>query len=141
MGTKMAAPILKFVTYVPKSLVLNISKCSPIVMKDWSRKNHTLFREVSDEKIVMADNGSTIVCWHPEQSFPYEHSLPLPKQSCDVNQVLKDSITEDVNELLNSKPQFQREYLTKVTATTKHRWFPQPAKKFRKKTKPDREFL
>lgn len=74
-------------------------------------------------------------------SFPYEHSLPLPTKSCDVNQVLKESMQDDVKELLQTKPQFQREYLMKVTSTTKHRWFPRPGKKFAKKTSPDREYL
>jgi hypothetical protein len=37
--------------------------------------------------------------------------------------------------------QQQRQYLMKLTATTKHRWFPKLGKKFAKKNKPDREFL
>jgi len=133
--------MLKSISLVPRTHLLNIAKCSPLLTKNSSRKNHNLFREVPEEKIVMADNGSTIVCWHPEQSFPYEHSLPLPTKSCDVNQVLKESMQDDVKELLQTKPQFQREYLMKVTSTTKHRWFPRPGKKFAKKTSPDREYL
>jgi len=137
----MAAPVFKYIPSLSKNLILNSAKCSPLTTKYSSRKNHNLFREVPEEKIVLADSGSTIVCWHPEQSFPYEHSLPLPIKSCNVNQVLKDSTQEAVDELLNSKPQFQREYLMKVTSTTKHRWFPRPGKKFAKKTDPDREYL
>jgi hypothetical protein len=31
------------------------------------RSNHIIQKENPEEKIVMADNGDTIVCWHPQQ--------------------------------------------------------------------------
>lgn len=65
----------------------------------------------------------------------------MPIQSNDVTSVLKTQATDIAEVFHFEKPQQQREYLMKTTATTKHRWFPRPAKKYAKKTKPDREFL
>jgi len=107
-----------------------------------SVKGFHILKKEDNEKIVMADNGDTIVCWHPENKFPYECSLPLPlndKISC-VNSVLKITEDEYKEAFAFEKPHFQREYLMQVTATTKHRWFPRP--KSRKIVyQPDREFL
>ena len=72
--------------------------------------------------------------------FPYECSLPLPVQSMDMTKVLKDN-SQDLGVFNVEKPQLQREYLMKMTATTKHRWFPRLGIKYAKKTKRDREFL
>ena len=32
-----------------------------------------------EEKIVTNEDGSIIVCWHPEPKFPYELSQPIPR--------------------------------------------------------------
>ncbi|KAI9561368.1 putative 39S ribosomal protein L42 [Daphnia sinensis] len=122
--------------------VLNFSaRYMQIFGYGFKRNNHILHKENPEDKIVMADNGATIVCWHPQPKFPYECSLPLPIKSNEVNKILKTQAT-DISEMFHfEKPQQQREYLMKTTATTKHRWFPRVAKKYAKKTKPDREFL
>ncbi|XP_055330002.1 39S ribosomal protein L42, mitochondrial-like [Paramacrobiotus metropolitanus] len=33
-----------------------------------------------DHWVVCADEGRTLVLYHPERPFPYEHSLPIPRQ-------------------------------------------------------------
>ena len=32
-----------------------------------------------EEKIVTNEDGSIIVCWHPEPKFPYELTQPIPR--------------------------------------------------------------
>lgn len=92
----------------------------------------------------MADDGRTLVCWHPKPEFPYEHSLPLPKASEPGNSVLKslngkDKI--DVSHLEGVKAEIAREELMKMTFTTKHGWFPRLQKKKAKKTPMQRPYL
>ena len=74
--------------------------------------------------------------------FPYECSLPLPstEKISSVNSVLKITDADYKDAFAFEKPHFQREYLMRVTATTKHRWFPRPKSRTRE-FKHDREFL
>ena len=39
-------------------------------------KNSIPYRE---EKIVTNEDGSIIICWHPEPKFPYEFTQPVPR--------------------------------------------------------------
>lgn len=39
----------------------------------------------SDHWITSADHGRTIVCYHPERDFPYEHSLPMPESTTPLD--------------------------------------------------------
>ena len=32
-----------------------------------------------EEKIVTNEDGSIIICWHPEPKFPYEFTQPVPR--------------------------------------------------------------
>ena len=32
-----------------------------------------------EERIVTNQDGSVIVCWHPEPKFPYELTQPIPR--------------------------------------------------------------
>ena len=32
-----------------------------------------------DEKIVTNEDGSIVICWHPEPKFPYELTQPVPR--------------------------------------------------------------
>lgn len=79
-------------------------------------------------QVVVADEGRTLVCWHPEPEFPYEHSLPLPKEAEPSDSALKSLSTiphiKDVSHLEGMKEELAREQLMKMTFTTKHRWFP-----------------
>jgi len=40
----------------------------------------------NEPKITVTNDGMTIVCWHSEEAFPYEHSRPIPQQ----NDILKE---------------------------------------------------
>ena len=32
-----------------------------------------------EERVVTNEDGSVIVCWHPEPKFPYEFTQPIPR--------------------------------------------------------------
>ncbi|CAN7988384.1 unnamed protein product, partial [Ixodes hexagonus] len=78
-------------------------------------------------KIVLTDDGSTIVCWHPEEEFPYEHTKPLPKIDPVLNEgdsALKLQVRLDNIKRHYRNERLEIEALTKLTYTTKHRWYP-----------------
>ncbi|XP_074600764.1 mitochondrial ribosomal protein L42 [Brevipalpus obovatus] len=51
----------------------------PVVYSDGLRRAASSTFNSSPVQISFTDDGQTIVCYHPEPSFPYEHSKPLPK--------------------------------------------------------------
>lgn len=95
------------------------------------------------ERIVVTDDGSVVVCWHPEKPFPYEFSKPIPEIVSQENSVLKIQNMSEVYSIFKpNKEEFVREELMKITYTTKHRWFPRSRDKYKKPLPlPDREYL
>ena len=95
-----------------------------------------------DEKVVFNEDGSMIVCWHPEPNFPYEHTRPIPTQSVKTDSKLKVQAVEDMKELYHHKPErLQRRDLMRLTWTTKHMWFPQTYWRKQKKGPKERPYL
>jgi large subunit ribosomal protein L42 len=93
------------------------------------------------EKITVTDDGSTIVCWHPEQCFPYDCSRSLPEKQ-ETHSTLQIQSLDEVRSVFTEKKQeFVRQELMSLTHTTKHRWFPRAIDKYAKKTPADREYL
>lgn len=98
----------------------------------------------TERAIVVTDDASTIVCYHPESTFPYEFTKPLPVNSVQDNSVLRVQNKDFVHEVF-SKPnkEIVQQELMKITYTTKHRWVP-PKKwkrKFAHQKLVDREYL
>ncbi|XP_043234727.1 39S ribosomal protein L42, mitochondrial-like [Amphibalanus amphitrite] len=107
-----------------------------------------------EHKVVVSSNGSTIVCWHPEQDFPYECSKPLPAEESLTDQTaLRAPFTDALDASLQGVQRYKhmfvrrsdkqvREELMKLTHTNKHIWFPHTGVKYRKKNPPrDREYM
>lgn len=85
-------------------------------------------------------NRETIVCWHPEQPFPYKYSKPLPKEI--VPKSMLQIGKQEVIEAYDRKPRFQiADELAQLTQTTKHRWFPRARNKKAKKTPRERKYM
>ncbi|XP_032528860.1 large ribosomal subunit protein mL42 [Danaus plexippus] len=92
-------------------------------------------------KIVITDDGSTIVALHREQEFPYEYSKPLPEEVTDSS-ILKMSDYSEVRKVFKDiKPEMARQQLASLTLTTPHRWFPRARDKKAKKTEMNRPYL
>lgn len=100
-------------------------------------------RDVSaiEDPIVVTDDGSTIVCWHPEKMYPYEFTKPMP-ENIPRHNILKTS-KEEAMKLMSKKPRDKEiaEDCAKLTNTSFHRWLPRSRDKKAKKTPPDRTYL
>ncbi|KAK2582061.1 hypothetical protein KPH14_002766 [Odynerus spinipes] len=93
-------------------------------------------------EIVVFTDKDMIICWHPNQGFPYEYSQPILEEvKAGPNTVLKIG-EKDVSDIFRKKKDSDViEELSKLTFTTKHRWFPRSRDKKAKKTEPDRPYL
>lgn len=96
-----------------------------------------------EHKIVVTDDRSTVVAWHPPADFPYECTKPLPKETVvETTSVLKTTVTPELYSIFNKKsPEQARQELMDITHTSKHRWFPRARDKKAKKTPMEREYL
>lgn len=93
-------------------------------------------------KIVITDDGSTIVALHKDQEFPYEFSRPLPDETKEDKSVLRMTDTVEIYRVFQDmKPEFARKELSALTLTTEHRWFPRARDKKAKKTPMNRPYL
>lgn len=91
------------------------------------------------EAIIYLDK-ETIVCWHPEQPFPYKYSRPLPKER--IPKTMLQIGRQEINEAYELKTEQQiADELAQLTQTTKHRWFPRSRDKKAKKTPRERKYM
>ncbi|XP_059048151.1 large ribosomal subunit protein mL42 [Achroia grisella] len=92
-------------------------------------------------KIVITDDGSTIVALHTEPEFPYEHSRPLPEEVKDESILKLNDINEARRVFKDMTPEMSRKQLSTLTMTTEHRWFPRARDKKAKNTEMNRPYL
>lgn len=93
-------------------------------------------------KIVITDDGSTIVALHKDQDFPYEHSRPLPEEQVADSSVLRMSDFNEAKRVFKDMtPEVARQQLSSLTQTTVHRWFPRARDKKAKKNEMNRPYL
>lgn len=100
-------------------------------------------RYLTNSKIVISDNGSTLVCWHPRPTIPYELTKPIVIEKVpESNSILKSTWGPQLKQLFKSKhPDIARQELMALTHTTKHRWYPRSRDRRAKDTEMDREYL
>lgn len=102
---------------------------------------HAKYSTLPSEAVIFTEDDRMIVCWHPEKQFPYEYSLPLPEENLPDTSVLCIG-NKDVTDVFKKKKPYQVvEELSKITYTTKHRWYPRSRDKRAKQTEPDRPYL
>ncbi|KOC66749.1 39S ribosomal protein L42, mitochondrial [Habropoda laboriosa] len=93
-------------------------------------------------EIVIPMNKDIIICWHPERKFPYEYSLPLPEEKeISSNSVLCIGGKEIAEVFKHKREEVVIEELSKMTFTTKHRWYPKKKLYKYRKVEPDRPYL
>ncbi|XP_014207203.1 39S ribosomal protein L42, mitochondrial [Copidosoma floridanum] len=92
-------------------------------------------------ELVVFQDKDMIICWHPEQPFPYEYSKPIPIKEPEPESVLK--VGEKEVKALFRKPREQLvpEELARITYTCKHAWYPRARDKKSKNTEPDRPYM
>lgn len=96
------------------------------------------------ETIAESKDQTAFFAWHPKKEIPYEFTRPLPTAIEQKSySMLKDQKLEDAKQAfsLTNNQHFVIERLTKVTFTSKHRWFPRSRDKKAKKTEMDRPYL
>jgi len=90
----------------------------------------TSSKKISGPAIVVSEDNSTIVCWHPEPEFPYEHSKPLPIKRQELEQgdsVLKVQYIEDYENRHRPTGPTRLE-LEEMFFVPKYEWLPKPRK-------------
>ncbi|KPI97574.1 39S ribosomal protein L42, mitochondrial [Papilio xuthus] len=93
-------------------------------------------------KIVITDDGSTIVALHQDRDFPYEYTKPLPEETKQDDGVLRMTDYSEVRRVFKEmKPEMARKQLSSLTLTTEHRWFPRARDKKAKKNEMNRPYL
>lgn len=110
--------------------------------KNTANKNPVGGRSLVDS-VAVTKNGKTIVAWHPDTPFPYEHTKPLPKTvASQSSEIIKETALQTaMSAFKNKHPEIARQELMQLTHTTKHRWFPRARDKKAKKTAMDRPYL
>merc|ERR1712004_60706 len=92
-------------------------------------------KNLSHPLIVASEDSSTIVCWHPEPAFPYEHSKPLPLRREELEQgdsVLKVQYVEDYENRYRPTGPTNSELMS-MFFTPKYQWLPRPRNHYRRK--------
>lgn len=108
-------------------LALNYSAIPTVKFRHYASTidNHNL--------IVTSDDGSVVVCWHPEKPFPYEMSLPIPEKVQAAETNLKVQSSKELKSVFKEKTEEEyRAELQKMTYTIHHQWFIK-AKSWRRK--------
>lgn len=105
--------------------------------------NFTKFISTRPEIIVLSNDCTTFVAWHPQIDFPYKCTQPIPSNiTQETNTILKTEMSQELKQIFKTKtPDVARQELMNITHTTKHRWFPRARDKRAKKTEPDRKYL
>ncbi|XP_069142676.1 large ribosomal subunit protein mL42-like [Argopecten irradians] len=92
---------------------------------------------------VSAKTG-TIVCYHPEPTYPYEYTQPLPRNEAELGEG-ESALSMQVQrqQLLRFREDGPTQHeLANMFHTTKHQWYPNSADKYRKPNPPkDREAI
>lgn len=124
----------------PKTIFASLAKCQ---LRAYSASPKTALggRSVV-EKVVTTSDNSTFVAYHPSRDFPYEMSRPLPPPAIPTSMLIKEESIKASTAAFNKKhPDLVVQELSRITFTTKHRWFPRARDRRAKKTPMDRQYL
>ncbi|XP_064605527.1 large ribosomal subunit protein mL42-like [Liolophura sinensis] len=120
------------------SIIQTVKRCK---VTGTETNQHRNFRK---QNVGVSEDGRTILLWHPKEKFPYEHSKPIPRDNLHLAE--GDSALR-VQHRISDKYRFKPtgpniSELSGMFFTTKHRWYPKPSKKYRKRHPPkDRDGL
>ncbi|KAF7489808.1 hypothetical protein SSS_01202 [Sarcoptes scabiei] len=105
-----------------KSIQFNLIK-SNFKIRQLSSKSFDLNHSL-EKGITLTDDGQTIVCWHPPEIFPYEHSMPYTERTDNCDAVLTSETLEKGHNINHKMPisRLHMEELQQITYTAKHQW-------------------
>ncbi|XP_041458164.1 39S ribosomal protein L42, mitochondrial-like [Lytechinus variegatus] len=93
----------------------------------WSRWKSTKIKRPSEPIIVESENKDMIICYHPAESFPYEHTKPIPRPDPSrpeesAEGMLRVKFKSKSWDKERQGPSIEE--LSDMFYTTKHRWYP-----------------
>lgn len=124
-------------------LMSSIAKCISRQLRAYSASSKTALGGQSlVDKVVTTSDNSTFVAYHPTRDFPYEMSRPLPPLAKPNNLLIKEETIRMATQAFHKKrPEFVIQEFTRITSTTKHRWYPRSRDRKNKKSERQREYL
>lgn len=95
------------------------------------------------DSIAESKNQQAFFAWHPKKEIAYEFTRPLPKakEQTYVTLMKEEKLEEALKAYKHDYSDGVRGELSKLTFTTKHRWFPRSRDRLAKKTEMDRKYL
>lgn len=124
-----------------KNIFSSLAKCNAMQLRAYSAKTALGGQSLVDKVVTTSDN-STFVAYHPNRDFPYEMSRPLPPPAIPTNLLIKEDTIQTATKAFHKKhPELAIQELSRITFTTKHRWYPRARDRRAKKTPMDREYL
>uniref|UniRef100_A0A0K0DXC1 Large ribosomal subunit protein mL42 n=1 Tax=Strongyloides stercoralis TaxID=6248 RepID=A0A0K0DXC1_STRER len=78
--------------------------------------------EAKKNQIVVTKSG-TVLCWHPEQDFPFENSLPIEKNSSNSKSPLLEELREKYSLKVSSTKGPSNKVLQEMFYTNKNEWY------------------
>ncbi|KAL3985360.1 Mitochondrial 28S ribosomal protein S32 family protein [Acanthocheilonema viteae] len=96
---------------------------------------HRVFRSFSNyEEIDLSKSctvvckSGTIACWHPERSFPYEHSKPIDLKKIEAEKQSSGALSKEIERIAGLKGSLARKgprnyMLREIFYTGKHEWY------------------
>jgi len=95
-------------------------------------------KDSSNPTVTSSEDGSMFLCWHPEKSFPYEFTKPLPRRTSEITEgesIIKAQFTAEEKNRYRPDGPTQPE-LMKIFHTTRHAFDHKPGMRHRKKNPP-----
>ncbi|XP_071486178.1 large ribosomal subunit protein mL42-like [Diadema antillarum] len=100
-----------------------------LLLGTWCRhkSSRSHMQEGNGPAMVESADGEMIVCYHPTEDFPYEHTRPIPRPDPSM----PESSAEGMLKVKFKSKSWDRERqgpsieeLSEMFYTTKHRWYP-----------------
>lgn len=130
-----------------KFILSSIAKCNSSQLCAYSASSKTALGGQSlVDRVVTTSDKSSFVAYHPNRDFPYEMSRPLPPPALPNNLLIKEETIRLATQAFHKKkPEIAIQELARITATTKHRWYPRSRRRILiaelRKTEPQRPYL
>lgn len=126
-----------------RGFLSSIAKCNLNQLRAYAASSETALGGQSlVDKVVTTSDNSTFVAYHPTRDFPYEMSRPMPPPAIPTSSLIKEETIQMATKAFNKKhPELVVEELARVTATTKHRWYPRSRDLRCKKLESPRPYL
>uniref|UniRef100_A0A0N5A1Y0 39S ribosomal protein L41, mitochondrial n=1 Tax=Parastrongyloides trichosuri TaxID=131310 RepID=A0A0N5A1Y0_PARTI len=76
-----------------------------------------------EKNYIVQTNSGVVLCWHPEQKIPYEHSLPIQKVAADFPSPISEGVRQrnPLRSFVGKGP--TNKELQEIFYTNKNEWY------------------